>query len=251
MPLLNQPRKRTKKLQRHPMQKPKPALTSMHREYKRIHTHRRTKNLIQQLPPEREELVTENHLLARKIAHDMVNKHNLTAAGEQYDDIESEAFVGLVKAAMRYDPEFRAPHGGYVKFSSFAVVYIRGEILHYLRDRTYLLKISHATKELWQKGKDKHWAGVPAIEIAESLGATLEQWLLAVASCSGPPMPIMEHAKLVDPPEVHETHIRPYIDAAMQKLGKQPITVRRAILNDLSGKTIHKLSDITRTYLSS
>lgn len=241
-------RKRTKVFKRDPMRPAKPALLGGLKP--RDHSKRaRSKDLLQKLPEDREDMVIDNHLLARKIAHDMVSRHNLLRAGESYDDIESEAFIGLIKAAMRFDPNRLSPMGTPVKFSSFAVVYIRGEILHYLRDRTYLLKISHSTKEIWQKGKNFHYAGMPAIKIAETLEIPLERWLLASASCSGPPMPIMDHAKLVDPPEVEETYMQPYIDAGVAKLDALPLPQRLAILKDLSGKTVRKLSPLTREFL--
>lgn len=243
-------RKRTKVFKRDPMKPAKPALVGGLKP--REHNKRaRSKDLLQKLPEDREDMVIDNHLLARKIAHDMVSRHNLLRAGESYDDIEAEAFIGLIKAAMRFNPNHLSPMGTPVKFSSFAVVYIRGEILHYLRDRTYLIHISHSTKDIWQKGKNHHYAGMPAILIAEKLGVTLEQWLLASGSCSGPPMPIMEHAKLVDPPEVEETYIQPYIDAGMARLEKLPMPQKLAILKDLSGKTVRNPSQITKDFLMS
>jgi RNA polymerase sigma factor (sigma-70 family) len=57
---------------------------------------------------------------------------------EEGKDLFQEGCIGLLKAIDRYD--------GRVKFSSFAVPYIRGEILHYLRDKLKLVR--HRTEEV-------------------------------------------------------------------------------------------------------
>lgn len=68
----------------------------------------------------------EEHLgLARKVASEFSKKANCKYT---YDELESQAFLGLVKAANRFDEE----RG--VKFSSFAVPIIRYEIMKTFRD---------------------------------------------------------------------------------------------------------------------
>jgi RNA polymerase sigma factor (sigma-70 family) len=51
-----------------------------------------------------------------------------------YEDLVQEGMIGLVKAARRFDPSLDN------QFSSYAVPYIRGEILHYFRDRNNIIK---------------------------------------------------------------------------------------------------------------
>ena len=68
----------------------------------------------------------EEHLgLARKIASEFSKNINCKYT---YDELESQAFLGLVKAANRFDEE-----RGF-KFSSFAVPIIRYEIMKTFRD---------------------------------------------------------------------------------------------------------------------
>lgn len=72
------------------------------------------------------EINIEEHLgLARKIASEFSKNINCKYT---YDELESQAFLGLVKAANRFEEE----RG--VKFSTYAVPVIRGEILRMYRD---------------------------------------------------------------------------------------------------------------------
>ena len=54
---------------------------------------------------------------------------------------------GLIRSVERFSPD----RG--VAFSSFAMPYIRGEILHYLRDRGSMIKIPRVWQELHSKGQ--------------------------------------------------------------------------------------------------
>lgn len=66
----------------------------------------------------------EQHLgLVRKVAHEFRGHESLT-----FDDFVSIGTIGLMKAAERFDPSRSE------KFSSVAVPYIRGEILHLFQD---------------------------------------------------------------------------------------------------------------------
>lgn len=81
-------------------------------------------------------LVEMNLGLARKIAHQMAAK-----CSEVYEELEAWAIAGLLKAVERYNPE----HSRF--FSSFALPGIRGEILHYLRDRASTIRIPRKLQE--------------------------------------------------------------------------------------------------------
>ena len=54
---------------------------------------------------------------------------------ESFEDLYQVGMIGLIKAVEKYDP------GKGSAFSSYAVPYIRGEILHHRRDRTQTIKI--------------------------------------------------------------------------------------------------------------
>lgn len=118
--------------------------------------------------------IIENHLgLAHHLAHRFANR------GEPYDDLYQVACMALVKAVERFDPE-RA-----VKFSSFAVPYIVGELKRHFRDKGWSVRAPRRVQELYleigpQVEALTHDLGRnPTVaEIAESLnepiGAVLE-----------------------------------------------------------------------------
>jgi RNA polymerase sigma-B factor len=58
------------------------------------------------------------------------------------DDVRQAAMIGLVKAVDRFDPEYGAT------FVTFAGTTIEGELKRYLRDRTWVVRVPRAAKEL-------------------------------------------------------------------------------------------------------
>src|SRR6266545_5014941 len=84
----------------------------------------------------REELVTRMLPLARSLARRYANK------GEPLDDLEQVASVGLLKAIDRFDLDRE------VKFATFAVPTIAGEIKRHFRDRGWMLRVPREVQEL-------------------------------------------------------------------------------------------------------
>jgi RNA polymerase sigma-B factor len=120
----------------------------------------------------RNKLVKLHTGLVRKMAHKFSHQCN-----EPYEDLEQIGYFGLIRAIERFDPS-----QGYA-FSSFAVPYIRGEMLHFLRDRSTLLKIPRRWQELYNEGQKvrKQLAelfGRPPkdAEIAQELNVSLQEW---------------------------------------------------------------------------
>ncbi|RAM50482.1 MAG: RNA polymerase sigma factor SigF [Hapalosiphonaceae cyanobacterium JJU2] len=120
----------------------------------------------------RNKLVRLNTGLVRKLAHKFSHQCN-----EPYEDLEQIGYFGLIRAIERFDPS-----QGYA-FSSFAVPYIRGEMLHFLRDRSTLLKIPRRWQELYNEGQKvrKELAeilGRPPkdSEIAKQLKVSVQEW---------------------------------------------------------------------------
>ncbi|WP_099068896.1 sigma-70 family RNA polymerase sigma factor [Nostoc linckia] len=129
----------------------------------------------------RNHLVELNIGLARKVAHNMVD--NCT---ESYKDLLGLATLGLIKAVERYNPEQKY-------FTSFALPYIKGEILHFLRDKASPIRISrglhemsgkikktrsHLSAQLGHRPSDAEVAlflGVSKSQIDEALGASHNQ----------------------------------------------------------------------------
>jgi RNA polymerase sigma-B factor len=85
----------------------------------------------------RNQLVQMNLGLVRKEAHRWVNQ-----CTESFDDLLQVGSIGLIRAIERFEPA-----KGHA-FSSFAVPYIRGEIQHYLRDKSPQVKIPRRWQDL-------------------------------------------------------------------------------------------------------
>jgi RNA polymerase sigma-B factor len=120
----------------------------------------------------RNQLVQLHTGLVRKMAHKFSHQCN-----EPYEDLEQIGYFGLIRAIERFDPS-----QGYA-FSSFAVPYIRGEMLHFLRDRSTLLKIPRRWQELYNEGQKVRKDLAVALgrppkdsEIAKFLDVSVQEW---------------------------------------------------------------------------
>jgi RNA polymerase sigma-B factor len=100
----------------------------------------------------RDELVRDHLGLAHHIAR------KFSQRGEPYDDLLQVASLGLVKAVDRFDPERE------VKFSTFAVAYIVGELKRYFRDRGWAVRAPRRIQELYLE------MGTATEELTHSLG---------------------------------------------------------------------------------
>lgn len=152
------------------------------------------------LSRDQQKLASDNLNLARREAWRMQRTTNI-----DYATLESVAFEGLCKAAYRYDPE--RPHpttGKAMKFSSLAVPTIRGELLHWIRDRTYSMRLPHKMREQWVRGRKMLYRGSSDLEVAKDLGISKEEWLEVRKVCSGPPLELKEQAQPTEPLEASE-----------------------------------------------
>ena len=120
----------------------------------------------------RNKLVEINVGLVRQVAHRYARQCN-----EPYEDLEQIGYLGLIRAIERFNPQ----HG--YAFSSFAIPYIRGEVLHYLRDKSTTMRIPRRWQELYTKGKKLRKQLVISLgrqpkekEIAQALEITTEEW---------------------------------------------------------------------------
>ena len=86
----------------------------------------------------KEKLIQGNFPLVKSIIKNYQNK------GVDYDDLYQIGCVGFLKAINNFDPSFE------VKFSTYAVPMIAGEIKRFLRDDG-TIKVSRAMKALWLK----------------------------------------------------------------------------------------------------
>ena len=120
----------------------------------------------------RNQLVRLNAGLVRKIAHQVSHQ-----CAEPYEDLEQIGHLGLIRAIERFDPSQGCA------FSSFAVPYIRGEMLHFLRDRGNTVKIPRRWQDLQKEGQKVRESLMKELgrqpqdtEIASELGVSVNEW---------------------------------------------------------------------------
>ena len=188
---------------------------------------------------EQQELAANNLNLARREAW-----RNQRSTGIDYQTLESVAFEGLCKAAFRYDPSMPHPvTGKSMKFSSLATPTIRGELLHWVRDRTYAIRLTHKMRERWVKGRKLLYSGSSDIEVAKALGIDLVEWQEVRKVCSGPPLELKEQAAptvSLEPDEIDFASY--YLRAAEEALSKgyglnpEMITLYQGFIDGISSK---------------
>jgi RNA polymerase sigma-B factor len=120
----------------------------------------------------RNRLVRLNAGLVRKIAHRISRQ-----CCEPYEDLEQIGYLGLIRAIERFNPS-----QGYA-FSSFAVPYIRGEMLHFLRDRSSSIKVPRRWQDIQKEGQRVRAQLTQTLgrqpsdaEIAQQLDIPLNEW---------------------------------------------------------------------------
>jgi RNA polymerase sigma-B factor len=120
----------------------------------------------------RNKLVRMNAGLVRKIAHRVSHQ-----CAEPYEDLEQIGYLGLIRAIERFNPAQGCA------FSSFAVPYIRGEMLHFLRDRGSSIKVPRRWQDLQKEGQKVRVALAKKLgyqptddQVAEELGVSVYEW---------------------------------------------------------------------------
>ena len=180
-----------------------------------------------QLSKEQQKLAADNINLARREAWKLQRTTDI-----DYDTLEGAALEGLCKAAYRYNPE-----SGY-KFSSLAVPTIRGELLHWIRDRTYAMRLTHKMRETWIKGRKMVYRGVPDDEIAGILGISVTDWQEIKSVCSGPPLELNDQAKPTESLEPEEINFaEKFIADALSAYTKLSPQERQSIENYFNAST--------------
>ncbi|RVU98640.1 SigB/SigF/SigG family RNA polymerase sigma factor [Coriobacteriales bacterium OH1046] len=127
----------------------------------------------------RQELIMAYDGLARYLARKFKNR------GESDEDLEQVAYLGLIKAIDRFEPE----RG--LEFSTYATPTIMGELRRHFRDKGWSVRVPRRLQELSQKinrATDDlavalgHMPSVP--EIAGHLGVSVDEVLEAMESSS-------------------------------------------------------------------
>lgn len=120
----------------------------------------------------RDEIIRRNLPLARLIAG------KFTGRGVEFDDLYQVASLALVSALERFDTS----RG--IKFSSFAVPSVTGEVRNYFRDHSRLIRTPRSAQLMLKKLDEaseecaNELGRVPYIsEIAEKMGISIEELL--------------------------------------------------------------------------
>ena len=83
----------------------------------------------------KEKLINENSPLIKSVIKKYINK------GIEFDDLYQLGSLGFLKAINNFDEDFG------VKFSTYAVPMIAGEVKRFIRDNG-IIKVSRSTKQL-------------------------------------------------------------------------------------------------------
>ncbi|HID07626.1 MAG TPA: SigB/SigF/SigG family RNA polymerase sigma factor [Armatimonadetes bacterium] len=126
-------------------------------------------------PKIREQIILKHSDLVHALARRFKDR------GEPFEDLVQVAWIGLVKAVDRYDPD----RGN--RFTSFAVPTILGELRRYFRDRGWTMHVPRRLQELNQKARraveelSVKLGRPPTIaEIADAIDATEEDTIEAL-----------------------------------------------------------------------
>jgi DNA-directed RNA polymerase specialized sigma subunit len=122
-------------------------------------------------------LVVQHLPFAAKVAANYARR-----TGHPREDLEQLAAIGLIKASRRYDSHHpgRSPN----HFIAYARPYVNGEITHYLRDKGFLISVPGRWRELHARGQKLLRQGIPANQLPERLGISLERWVEITEACS-------------------------------------------------------------------
>jgi RNA polymerase sigma-B factor len=85
----------------------------------------------------RDKIVEQNFNLVKKIAHGLARRST-----DPVDDLIQIGSIGLIKAIEYFNPDAGA------KFTTYATHLITGEIRHYLRDKTSMIRAPRELQEL-------------------------------------------------------------------------------------------------------
>ena len=95
-----------------------------------------------------------------------------------FEDLRQVAIIGLLKVAERYTPTGGRP------FRPYARTHANGEIIHYLRDSGFAIKVPPTWRDLFASGQKLLRQGVPPVQVPQRLGISKERWLEIQEACS-------------------------------------------------------------------
>lgn len=111
------------------------------------------------LTPEQQRLVEDNI----ELAEDKARTIHANYRHIEYDELYSTALLGLCNIAKNFNPN----HGS--KFSTYAYIALRGEILRYIRDKAYTVRFPRPVLENRKNVFNAVKEGLTFEEVAEKL----------------------------------------------------------------------------------
>ena len=171
-----------------------------------------------------ETLVVRNTALVKSIVRKYLNR------GTEYDDLFQIGSMGMIKAIRNFDPAYG------VRFSTYAVPMIAGEIKRHLRDDG-MIKVSRSLKELAARvavaqealgarlGRD-----ASVNEIAEEIGEDSEDIVLAIEAAR-------PHVSIYEPVfgEDSDTMV---MDMVGSQQDEATLTVDKVLLKEILGSLL-------------
>jgi len=94
------------------------------------------------------------------------------------EDLRQVAILGLLKAAARYKPSGGRP------FRPYARTFAKGEVIHYLRDSGFAIKVPPTWRDQHASGQKLLRQGLPPSQIPGRLGVTPERWAEIQQACT-------------------------------------------------------------------
>ena len=122
----------------------------------------------------RNQIINANMALVVHVANKMVYNCRIPK-----DDLIQTGTLGLIKAVEGFNPKRNIP------FSSYAFKFIHGEILHFIRDKSRMVKIPREIQELHQKIKNhSKKQGLTYEQSAIALEINLVDAMAAATACN-------------------------------------------------------------------
>ncbi|MCA9790015.1 MAG: sigma-70 family RNA polymerase sigma factor [Cyanobacteria bacterium HKST-UBA03] len=213
----------------------------------------------------RDEIVEQILPYVRKIAGGLARRSN-----DPVDDLTQVGSMGLIKALDKYNPLAGS------SFKTYATYLITGEIRHYLRDKSSMVKAPRQIYELYyrmnqivQQLTDEFGRPPNDLEIAEALDCTVEKVKDAgevdrrrtvisldqfVVGHDGQNGDTMFIERLVDESDMNQTHHqenRLYIEQALASLKEElRVVVKMTYYDDMSQMEIASVLGISQMQVS-
>jgi len=183
-----------------------------------------------------EELIENNLGLAHKIACEF-DRSGRTALPLR--DIEALCYLGLVRGCRKFHPRMPNPRvpGAFIRLSTRACPFIRGEVLHFVRDRGFMVRLPNAWRENWPKVRRLREDGLSSQQIEAITGIPETDQNEMAAGMSGcHDLQEELHGGMADAPQIAEDDLlTPMLQLVEQAWDEMPESERRLLALFWSG----------------